>query len=121
MAWYLALQGPPNRIGQSQSYELQGSANIHQLEQELSSSATIDRAVPIPVLFHNRREVTLYVRPAAWGAWAFYEMTEQERRELAAASANALAQAANQKQVKNKQPQGQEGPQGPSVIPRLDR
>jgi hypothetical protein len=123
MAWYLALQGPPNRIGQSLSYELQESANVHQIEQELSSSATIDRAVPIPVLFHNRREVTLYVRPAAWGAWAFYEMSEQERRELAAASVSALAQAqaANQKQVKNKQPQGPSGPQGPSVIPRLDR
>jgi hypothetical protein len=118
MAWYLALQGPPNRIGQSLSYELQESANVHQIQQELSSSATIDRAVPIPVLFHNRREVTLYVRPAAWGAWAFYEMSEQERQELAAASVNALAQAAQQKQAKNKQPQR---PQGPSVIPRLDR
>ena len=121
MAWYLALQGPPNRIGQSLSYELQESANVHQIEQELSSSATIDRAVPIPVLFHNRREVTLYVRPAAWGAWAFYEMSEQERRELAAASVSALAQAqaqaTNQKQPKSKQPQQ---PQGPSVIPRLD-
>lgn len=122
MAWYLALQGPPNRIGQSLSYELQQSANVHQIEQELASSATIDRAVPIPVLFHNRREVTLYVRPAAWGAWAFYEMTEQERRELAAASVSALAQAqaqaTNPKQAKTKQPQQ---PQGPSVIPRLDR
>ena len=122
MAWYLALQGPPNRIGQSLSYELQESANVHQIEQELSSSATIDRAVPIPVLFHNRREVTLYVRPAAWGAWAFYEMSEQERRELAAASVSALAQAqaqaTNPKQAKTKQPQQ---PQGPSVIPRLDR
>lgn len=122
MAWYLALQGPPNWIGQSLSYELQESANVHQIEQELASSATIDRAVPIPVLFHNRREVTLYVRPAAWGAWAFYEMTEQERRELAAASVSALAQAqaqaTNPKQAKTKQPQQ---PQGPSVIPRLDR
>ena len=121
MPWFLALQGPPNRIGQSLSYELQESANIHQIEQEMSSSATIDRAVAVPVLFHNRREVTLYVRPAAWGAWAFYEMSEQERRELAAASVNAIAQAAQQnqqKQAKNKQ---QQHPQGPSVIPRLDR
>lgn len=117
MAWFLALQGPPNRIGQSLSYELQESANIHQIEQEMSSSATIDRAVAIPVLFHNRREVTLYVRPAAWGAWAFYEMSDQERRELAAASVNAIAQAAKQKQAKNKQ----QASQGPSVIPRLDR
>ncbi len=115
MAWFLALQGPPNRVGQSLTYELQDSANIHQIAQEMSSSATIDRAVPIPAFFGNRREVTLYVRPAAWGAWAFYELTEKERRELAAASANAIAQAAKQKQSNNN-PQ----PQGPSVIPRLN-
>jgi hypothetical protein len=45
-------------------------------------------------------------------------MSEQERQDLAAASVNALAQAAKQKQAKDKQPQR---PQGPSVIPRLDR
>ena len=113
MAWFLALQGPPNRIGQSLTYELHESANIHQIEQEMSSSATIDRAVPIPVVFQNRRQVTLYVRPAAWGVWAFYEMTEEERRAVAA----AIAQAAKQQQS-NKQ-KGL-SPQGPSVDPRLD-
>ncbi len=115
MAWFLALQGPPSRVGQSLTYELQDSANIHQIAQEMSSSATIDRAVAIPAYFANRREVTLYVRPAAWGVWAFYELTEKERRELAAASVNAIAQAAKQQQSKNN-PQ----PQGPSVIPRLN-
>jgi hypothetical protein len=108
MAWFLALQGPPNRIGQSLTYELHESANIHQIEQEMSSSATIDRAVPIPVVFQNRRQVTLYVRPAAWGVWAFYEMTEEERRAVAA----AIAQAAKQQKGLS--------PQGPSVDPRLD-
>lgn len=116
MAWFLALQGPPNRMGQSLTYELHESANIHQIEQEMSSSATIDRAVPIPVVFQNRRQVTLYVRPAAWGVWAFYEMTDEERRAMAA-SINAIAQAARQPQAKK-----QKGlsPQGPSVLPRLD-
>jgi hypothetical protein len=118
MAWFLALQGPPNRMGQSLTYELHESANIHQIEQEMSSSATIDRAVAIPAVFSNRRQVTLYVRPAAWGAWAFYELTEEERRELAAANINALAQAAKQQQAK-KAP-GPQGPPGPSVLPRLD-
>jgi hypothetical protein len=117
MAWFLALQGPPNRIGQSLTYELHESANIHQIEQEMSSSATIDRAVPIPVVFQNRRQVTLYVRPAAWGAWAFYEMTEEERRVMAAANINAIAQAAKQQQS-NKQKGS--SPPGPSVVPRLD-
>lgn len=118
MAWFLALQGPPNRMGQSLTYELHESANIHQIEQEMTSSATIDRAVAIPALFGNRRQVTLYVRPAAWGAWAFYELTEEERRELAAANINALAAAAKQQQ--SKKAQGPQGPPGPSVLPRLD-
>jgi hypothetical protein len=118
MAWFLALQGPPNRMGQSLTYELHESANIHQIEQEMSSSATIDRAVAIPAVFQNRRQVTLYVRPAAWGAWAFYELTEEERRELAAANINALAQAAKQQQAKKTA--GPQGPPGPSVLPRLD-
>ncbi|MGH3969249.1 MAG: hypothetical protein ACRDTV_14325 [Mycobacterium sp.] len=117
MPWFLALQGPPKGMGQSLTYELHESANVHQIEQEMLSSATIDRAVPIPVMFQNRRQVTLYVRPAAWGLWAFYELTEEERRELAAANPviNALAQAAKQQQSKK-----QKGPQGPSVLPRLD-
>ncbi len=123
MAWFLALQGPPGKGGQSLTYELHESANIHQIEQEMSSSATIDRAVPIPALFANRRQVTLYVRPAAWGAWAFYELTDEERRQMAAANLNALAQAAKRQQAaRQQQSKKQKGlsPQGPSVLPRLD-
>jgi hypothetical protein len=122
MAWYLALQGPPNRPGQSLTYELHESANVHQIEQEMTSSATIDRAVAIPVVFQKRRQVTLYVRPAAWGVWAFYEMSDEERRELAAANPaiiNALAQAARQQQ-QAQQKGGPQVPPGPSVLPRLD-
>ncbi len=110
MAWFLALQGPPNRIGQSLTYELHESANIEQITQEMSSSATIDRAVAVPAVFGNQRRVTLFIRPAAWGAWAFYELSEQERRQMA----NAVAQVAKQQQQKAKKPPG------PSVLPRLD-
>ena len=109
-------------MGQSPTYELHESANVHQIEQEMTSSATIDRAVPIPVVFHKRRQVTLYVRPAAWGAWAFYELSDEERREMVAANPvimNALAQAAKQQQ-QAKKPKGQQEPPGPSVLPRLD-
>lgn len=124
MAWFLALQGPQNKAGQSPIYELQESADIEQISQEMASSATIDRAVAVPALFRNRQKVTLYVRPAAWGAWAFYELTDEERREMTREMAagnpliNAIAQAraANQQQ----QPQRPAGPAGPSVIPRLD-
>jgi hypothetical protein len=141
MAWFLALQGPPNRTGQSVTYELHESANVHQIEQEMTTSVTIDRAVAIPTIFRNRREVTLYVRPAAWGAWAFFEMSEEERRQLAATNpvANTLGQAVNQQQAASAQqaasqqqaanpqqarppqaPRRPQGPQGPSVLPRLD-
>jgi hypothetical protein len=121
MAWFLALQGPPNRMGPSLTYELHESANVHQIEQEMTSSATIDRAVPIPAVFPNRRQVTLYVRPAAWGVWAFYELTDEERREMAAANPviNALAQQAAKQQQAKKQ-KAPQGPPGPSVLPRLD-
>jgi len=119
MAWFLALQGPPSRMGHAPTYELHESANVEQIEQEMVSSATIDRAVAIPAVFHqNRRQVTLYVRPAAWGAWLFFELTDQERREMAAASpvVNALAQAAKKQQSRKPQ-----GPPGPSVLPRIDQ
>jgi hypothetical protein len=119
MAWFLALQGPPNKAGQSPTYELHESADIEQITQEMGDSAAADRAVAIPVVFHNRRQqVTLYVRPAAWGAWAFYQMTEDERREMMAANPviNALAQAQAAKQQQARAPQQ---PAGPSTLPRL--
>lgn len=121
MAWFLALQGPPNKVGQSLTYELHDSADRDQIAQDMSSAATIDRVVPVPVVFNNRPQaVTLYVRPAAWGLWAFYEMTAEERREMLASSPlmTAMAQAAKQKQAQGGGVPGQ----NPSVVtlPRLD-
>ncbi|BCI54065.1 hypothetical protein NIIDNTM18_33430 [Mycolicibacterium litorale] len=102
MAWFLAMQGPPSKLGQSLIYELAESADRKKLAEEMSSAATLDRVVPIPALFGGKRqEVTIYVRPAAWGVWAFYEMSEEERRQMLAAAnplMNALAQAAKQQQ-----------------------
>jgi hypothetical protein len=52
-------------------YELQDSADVDKIAQELVSSATLDRAVPIPAVLQQnaggKQSVTLYVRPAAWG------------------------------------------------------
>ncbi|TDH49637.1 hypothetical protein E2F47_20055 [Mycobacterium eburneum] len=117
MAWFLALQGPPSKVGQGLTYELHDSADVAQITEEMLSSASSDRPVAIPAVLGNRpRPVTVYVRPAVWGAWSFYEMTEEERREMLAANPliNAVAQAAKQKQAKAQQ--------GPSVVtlPRLD-
>lgn len=115
MPWFLALQGAPNKAGgQSLIYELDESADRTKLAEEMASSATLDRVVAVPAVFQSqtaRRPVTLYVRPAAWGVWAFYEMTEEERRQAMAANplVNALAQAARQQQ----QQQGKNGPGTP--------
>jgi hypothetical protein len=102
MAWFLALQGPPSKVGQSLVYELHESADHQQIAQDMSAAATIDRVVAIPAVVANRRHqvTTIYVRPAAWGVWAFYEMSEAERREMMAANPliNAIAQAAKQQQ-----------------------
>lgn len=131
MAWFLALNATPTKGGQSPTYELQESADIERITQELASFAANDRAVAVPAVFNNgRQQVTLYVRPAAWGAWAIYELSEEERREMMAASPliNAIAQA-RAAQQQQQQPQSappmfaapqqpQQG--GPSVIPRLD-
>jgi hypothetical protein len=122
MAWFLALQGPPNKAGQSPTYELHESADIDQIAREMSDSAAADRAVAVPAVFHNRRQkVTLYVRPAAWGAWAFYQMTEDERREMMAANplVNAIAQAQAAKQQQPTTAQQRQQPPGPSTLPRL--
>jgi hypothetical protein len=133
MAWFLALNASPTKGGQSPTYELQDSADIERITEEMATYAAADRAVAVPAVFNNgRQQVTLYVRPAAWGAWAIYELSEEERRELMAASplVNALAQARAAKQ--QQQPQSQQQQQqmfaapaqpqqtGPSVIPRLD-
>lgn len=118
MAWFLALQGPPSGTGQSPTYELQESADIGWLSQEMTNALTADGIVAIPAVFPNgRQKVTVYVRPSAWGAWAFYQMTEEERREMLASNPliTALAQAQAAKQQVRMQP-----PPGPSVLPRLE-
>ena len=111
MAWFLALQGPAHTPHQSLVYELQDGVDVEKISQELVSSATLDRVVPIPaVLSQNKRrhqKVTLYIRPAAWGLWSFYELSEEDRREMLKNNqvVNALAQAAQQR-AKGKQPGG---------------
>jgi hypothetical protein len=110
MAWFLALQGAAHMSHQSSVYELQDSVDVEKIAQELVSSATLDRVVPIPAVLpqNNRRhqKVTLYVRPAAWGMWTFYQLSEDDRRQLMKENPllNALSQAAQQR--------GQRGPTG---------
>lgn len=103
MAWFLALQGPSHTPHQSLVYQLQDGVDTEKLAQELVSSATLDRVVSVPaVLSANKRrhqKVTIYIRPAAWGLWSFYELSEEDRREMAKNNpvVNALAQAAQQR------------------------
>lgn len=82
----------------------------------MASAATLDRVVSVPAVFGGQRqEVTLYVRPAAWGVWAFYEMSDEERRQMMAAAnplMSALAQAAKQQTGRGQR----QGP-GPSQTP----
>ena len=108
MAWFLALQGPSHTPHQPMVYELQDGVDVDKIAQELVSSATLDRVVPVPaVLSQNKRrhqKVTLYVRPAAWGLWSFYELSEEDRREMAKNNqvVTALAQAAAQQRAQGK-------------------
>ncbi|MDV3128335.1 hypothetical protein M1247_25710 [Mycobacterium sp. 21AC1] len=102
MAWFLAMEGPANK---AVLYQLQESVDVDKIAEEMVSSATIDRAVAVPAVLqnNNQQRVTVYVRPAAWGVWTFYQLTEDERKALATASnplVEALAQAARQQQAK---------------------
>ena len=120
MAWFLALQGPSHTPHQSLVYELQDGVDVDKIAQELVSSATLDRVVPIPaVLAQNKRrhqKVTLYVRPAAWGLWAFYELSDEDRQQLLKDNPviNALAQA---QQRGKANAAGQRGPMTVQVNP----
>jgi hypothetical protein len=120
MAWFLALQGPSHTPHQSLVYELQDEVDVDKVAEELVSSATLDRVVPIPaVLTQNKRrhqKVTLYVRPAAWGLWAFYELSEEDRKQLLKDNPviNALAQAQQRGQAR---PARQAGPVTVQVNP----
>lgn len=103
MTWYLALQGAAHMTNQPSVYELQDSVDVEKIAQELVSSATLDRVVPIPAVLQQTNQghkaVTLYVRPAAWGMWVFYQLSEDERRQRIAENPllNALSQVAQQR------------------------
>jgi hypothetical protein len=102
-------------------YELQDGVEVEKIAQELVSSATLDRVVAVPaVLSANKRrhqKVTLYFRPAAWGRWSLYELSEEDRRQMMKDNpvVNALAQAAQQRAAQGKQPAG--GPMTVQVNP----
>ncbi|CAA0130800.1 Uncharacterised protein [Mycolicibacterium vanbaalenii] len=115
MAWYLALQGPAVPSHQSSVYELQDGTDVDKLAQEFVSAVTLDRVVPIPAMLpqgpRKRQKVTLYVRPAAWGMWTFYELSDEDRRQLM--KDNPLINAIQQHQREHT------GPGGGQVNPLL--
>ena len=121
MAWFLALQGPSHTPHQSLVYELQDGVDTEKIAQELVSSATLDRVVAVPAVLsvnkRRRQKVTIYIRPAAWGLWSFYELSDEERREMAKNNpvVNALAQAAQQRAAQGRQQAG--GPMTVQVNP----
>ncbi len=67
----------------------------------------MDRAVPVPAMLAKskgrRQKVTLYVRPAAWGMWTFYELSEEDQRQLVQDNPllSALANVAQRGQTKS--------------------
>src|ERR1700761_9248273 len=117
MAWFLALKGPSHTPHHSLAYELQDGADTEKIAQELVSSATLDRVVEVPaVLSANKRrhqKVTVYVRPSAWGLWSFYELSEEDRREMAKNNPVINAIAAAQQRAAA---QGKQAPSGPMTV-----
>jgi hypothetical protein len=112
MAWFLALQGPAQPSHQASVYELQDTTDVDKLAQELASAVTLDRVVAIPAMLpqntKKRQKVTLYVRPAAWGMWTFYELSEEDKRQLM--RENPLVQAMQQHQREHAGQPGQVNP-----------
>ncbi len=108
MAWFLALQGPALPSHQSSVYELQDGTDVDKIAQEFVSAVTLDRVVPIPAMLpqgpRKRQKVTLYVRPAAWGMWTFYELSDEDRRQLM--KDNPLLNAIQQHQREHTAPGG---------------
>jgi hypothetical protein len=117
MAWFMALQGPHHTPHQSMVYELQEGVDVDKIVQEMVSSATLDRVVAVPaVLAANKRrhqKVTIYVRPSAWGLWSFYELSDEDRREMAKNNPVAQALAAAQQRAAA---QGKQAPSGPMTV-----
>ncbi len=100
MTWFLALQGPAHISNQSSNHQLQESVDVERLAQELTSAATLDRIVPIPAVLASprRQDVTLYVRPAAWGAWMFFQLSDEDQQQMRD-TLSALARAAQQQRA----------------------
>jgi hypothetical protein len=98
-------------------YELQDGVDVDKIAQELVSSATLDRVVAVPAVLsankRRRQKVTIYVRPAAWGLWSFYELSEEERREMAKNNPMVQALAAAQQRAAA---QGKQAPAGPVTV-----
>jgi hypothetical protein len=117
MAWFLALQGVAHMSHQSSVYELQDSVDVEKIAQEMVSSATLDRVVPVPIVVpqntRRQQKVTLYVRPAAWGLWTFYQLSDEDRRQLT--QENPLLNALNQ--VAQQQAQAAQSAQAGRVNP----
>ena len=115
MAWFLALQGPSHTPHQSLVYELQDGADVEKLSQELVSAASLDRVVSVPaVLSQNKRrhqKVLIYIRPAAWGLWAFYELSDEDRKQMLKDNQVVSALAA---QAAKQRAQGKQG--GPMTV-----
>ncbi|TPG31304.1 hypothetical protein [Mycolicibacterium hodleri] len=86
MTWFLALQGAAHMQHQTSAYELQDSADVGELEKELMGAVMLDRVVPVPAMLpqngRKQQKVTLYVRPAAWALWTFYQLSDEDRRQL---------------------------------------
>ena len=122
MPWFLALQGPAHITNQSSTYELQEAVDADKMAQELLDAAAADRVVPVPAVMRtrNQQEVTVYVRPAAWGAWTFYELSEEDMQQMKQQLA-ALSRAVQQRGQPGQPAQVNPitGPPGPASLGSL--
>jgi len=113
MAWFLALQGATHQSYQTSAYELQDGVDRDKLAEEFAKPVLLDRTVSVPVVLPQangrRQKVTLYVRPGAWGMWTFYQMSEEDQRQLLLENPllNALAESVAQR---GQAPTGQRSP-----------
>jgi hypothetical protein len=97
--WFLTLQGPTHRTNESTVYQLADAVDIQKLQMQFVQEAAMGGVVSVPaVIGGNLKPVMLYVRPAAWGLWTMYELTDEERTDLGNTFMNALSQAIRQQQ-----------------------
>ncbi|WP_099021707.1 hypothetical protein [Mycolicibacterium palauense] len=105
MAWFLALQGSSTASQQSSAHELQDGVDLDRLAQDMIGAASRDGVVAVPAMLpqnsKRKQRATLYIRPAAWGMWTFYQLSEDDRRDLAKENPvlHALTHAANQQRA----------------------